>query len=180
MERNRKRRRIVQVLCGAVLFILLAGALLASPVDGLSGATPRSQTKGDSKLSGAYVLLLNSQRSPFDEEAACQAFCRFFSQRQAGLAPLAGQTVVLYIPKDDAALSAYSQSLVRRAASRQVTLTVRPLKLSSCAPACGPGCMKPSSYRHHPCRMVWKIRPVSMNIKVMSCVRRPSCVVSIH
>ena len=127
MERNRKRRRIVQVLCGAVLFILLAGALLASPVDGLSGATPRSQAKGDSKLSGAYVLLLNSQQSPFDEEAACQAFGRFFSQRQAGLAPLAGQTVILYIPKDDAALSAYSQSLVRRAASCQVTLAVRPL-----------------------------------------------------
>ena len=73
-------------------------------------------------------LLLNSQESPFDEEAACQAFGRFLSQRQAGLAPLAGQTVILYIPKDDAALSAYSQSLVRRAASFQVTLAVRPLE----------------------------------------------------
>ena len=128
MERNRQRRRMVQVLCGAVLFVLLAGALLASPVDGLAGATPRSQAKGDSKLSGSYVLLLNSQQPPFDEEEACQAFGRFFSQSQAGLAPLAGQTVVLYIPRDDAALSAYSQSLVRRAASRQVTLTVRPLE----------------------------------------------------
>lgn len=35
---------------------------------------------------------------------------------------------ILYIPKDDAALSAYSQSLVRRAASCQVTLAVRPLE----------------------------------------------------
>ena len=101
-----------------------AGIASGRPVRGY----PASQAKGDSKLSGSYVLLLNSQESPFDEEAACQAFGRFLSQRQAGLAPLAGQTVILYIPKDDAALSAYSQSLVRRAASFQVTLAVRPLE----------------------------------------------------
>lgn len=128
MERNRQRRRMVQVLCGAVLFVLLVGALLASPVDGLAGATPRSRVKGDTKLSGSYMLLLNSRQFPFDEDGACQAFGRFFSQRQADLAPLAGQTVVLYIPGDDAALAVYSQSLVQRAASRQVTLTVRPLE----------------------------------------------------
>ena len=128
MEENRQRRRIVQVLCGAVLFVLLVGALLASPVDGLAGATPRSRVKGDTKLSGSYMLLLNSRQFPFDEDGACQAFGRFFSQRQADLAPLAGQTVVLYIPGDDAALAAYSQALVQRAASRQVTLTVRLLE----------------------------------------------------
>lgn len=117
-----KRCATVAVLTLCALAVI--GGVLHSPIDVLSGATPRSAAKHTTKLTGNYVLTLHTAVAPWTIPDAPQAFTATLTHSDAKAPMLAGQTIHLAIPAGDDALGTFAAAWQKRLAAQGITLDV--------------------------------------------------------
>lgn len=120
------KRPLTVALC-TVAGIAVIGGVLHSPIDILSGATPKSAAKQATKLTGKYVLHLHTTVPPWTDSSQCAAFAATMTRTDAKAPSLKGQTLRLAIPDGDAPLAAFAAAWQKRLAAQGITLTVTTL-----------------------------------------------------
>lgn len=121
-----KRCFLVAVVTCVCLGVI--GGVLHSPIDILSGATPKSQRTSTSKLSGPYVLVMNTTVPPLTSAESRQALQQAFVRKDAPIDALQGQSLRLAYPSNDDALAAYSEALQTRLQQQGMTVTLQPIE----------------------------------------------------
>lgn len=107
--------------------IAVIGGILHSPIDVLSGATPRTAAKQSTKLTGKYVLHLHTTVPPWTDSSQCTAFAATMTRADVKAPGLQGQTIHLAIPSGNAPLASFAASWQKRLAAQGITLDVTTL-----------------------------------------------------
>lgn len=117
-------KRPLYIALLTVCAIAVIGGVLHSPIDVLSGATPKSAAKSATKLTGTYILHLHTTTAPWTDEATRQAFAATMTRSDAKAPTLRGQTLQLAIPSGDEPLATFAASWQKRLAAQGITLDV--------------------------------------------------------
>lgn len=126
MNLHRLRRPVLVALL-TLLGLALTGGILHSPIDILSGATPKSAPRQSTTLQGSYILHIHTTAAPFTTPEAQQALQETIVHSKAVATPLQGQVITLSIPNNDPALSAFATRWQTRLHEQGITLQIKTL-----------------------------------------------------
>lgn len=127
MKKDIYKRGLVVAL-GTCVFLGAVGGVLHSPIDILSGATPKSQRTNTTKLTGAYILVMNTSAAPFTDAAAREALQTALTRKDTDVSPLQGSPMRLAYPSTDDALQAYCEALEQRLHAQGIAVTMVPME----------------------------------------------------
>lgn len=124
MNLHRLRRPCMVALL-TLLGLALTGGVLHSPIDILSGATPKSAPRQSTTLQGSYILHIHTTSAPFTTQETQEALRETITHSKAVATPLQGQAITLSIPNDDPALAAFAARWQTRLHEQGITLQIK-------------------------------------------------------
>lgn len=122
MQIHRLRRPCLVALCTLVGLALIGGCL-HSPIDILSGATPKSAPRQATTLQGSYILHIHTT-PPFTSPEAARELAATLTHSKQQAPSLAGHQIDVAIPNTDSALVTFATSWQNRLRQQGITLEI--------------------------------------------------------